>query len=105
MTRLASRESLLAGSVLSALMLALVAETAAQSVASPPDFSAGEVGWVITGGEFAPVEGSPSPVRQDPTYRYVANSSGGEQPTYRMGDVSNPNLKPWVKERIKKDND
>src|SRR5712671_5626437 len=29
----------------------------------------------------------------------------GWQPTYRMGDLSNPNLKPWVKEWMKKDND
>jgi hypothetical protein len=29
----------------------------------------------------------------------------GRQPTFRIGDVSNPNLKPWVKELMKKDND
>ncbi len=34
----------------------------------------------------------------------LPNNVGG-QPTYRMGDLSNPNLKPWVKEWMKKDND
>ena len=29
----------------------------------------------------------------------------GVQPSYRIADLSNPNLKPWVKEQMKKDND
>jgi hypothetical protein len=33
----------------------------------------------------------------------VANNTGA-QPTYRIGDLGNPNLKPWVVERMKKDN-
>ena len=103
MMRSALRESYLVGGVLFALASALAPLAAAQG--APPDFSVGEAGWVITGGEFAPVPGSPSPVRQDPAHHYVANANGGEQPTYRMGDISNPNLKPWVRERIKNDND
>ena len=70
---------------------------------SVPDFSSDQVGWVAVG-DLTPVSGKPSPVRQDPAHRYVPNNVGG-QPTYRMGDLSNPNLKPWVKERMKKDND
>jgi len=103
MMRSVLRESYLVGGVLFALASALAPLATAQG--APPDFSAGEAGWVITGGEFAPVAGSPSPVRQDPAHRYVANANRGEQPTYRMGDISNPNLKPWVREQIKKDND
>ena len=91
MIRSASRESLLVGSVLSIFVLALAPEAAAQPLGSPPDFSAGEGGWVVTSGVFAPVSGSPSPVQQDPAYHYVANANGGEQPTYRMGDINNPN--------------
>ena len=48
--------------------------------------------------------GSPRPVTQDPRYRYVPNNTG-EQPTYRIGDISNPNLKQWAKDVMKKDND
>jgi hypothetical protein len=43
-------------------------------------------------------------VRADPTHPYVPNGTGA-QPTYRIADLTNPNLKPWVKERMKKDND
>src|SRR6516162_2478747 len=103
MMRSVLREWYLLGGVLFALASALAPLATAQG--APPDFSAGEAGWVITGGGFAPVAGSPSPVRQDPAHRYVANANRGEQPTYRMGDISNPNLKPWVRERIKNDND
>jgi hypothetical protein len=43
-------------------------------------------------------------VANDPAHPFVPNGGGG-QPTYRIADLSNPNLKPWVKERMKKDND
>jgi hypothetical protein len=68
-----------------------------------PDFGSNEVGWV-SAGEPVAAPGSPPIVSQDPAHRYVPNNTG-EQPTYRMGDVSNPNLKAWVKERIRRDND
>jgi hypothetical protein len=35
---------------------------------------------------------------------YVPNGVGG-QPTFRIADLNNPNLKPWVKEHMKKDSD
>jgi hypothetical protein len=43
-------------------------------------------------------------MRQDPAHPFVGNNTG-RQPTYRMGDVSNPNLKQWVKDAMKKDNE
>jgi hypothetical protein len=43
-------------------------------------------------------------VRVDPAHPYVPNGTGA-QPTYRIAHLTNPNLKPWVKERMKKDND
>ena len=43
-------------------------------------------------------------MRNDPAYPFVPNNTG-RQPTYRIADLTNPNLKPWVKERMKKDND
>jgi hypothetical protein len=44
-------------------------------------------------------------VSNDPAHPYVPNGVPGTQPTFRIGDVSNPNLKPWVKEQMKKDNE
>jgi hypothetical protein len=78
--------------------LCCVAGAAAQP-AGVPDFWAGDVGWVHTlNATFPPVQGSPSPVVQDPGHPFKGAS-------WRIGDLTNPNLKPWVKEVMKKDND
>src|SRR2546421_12844510 len=87
-----------AGGIL--VSLALVASAGAQP-ASPPDFWAGDVGWVHAGAAtFPPVQGSASPVVQDPGHPFISQGA-----SWRIGDLSNPNLKPWVKEAMKKDND
>jgi len=77
------------------------------AASSPPVFSpTAQTAWVGIGiGAFAPVPGSPAPVGQDPAHRYVPNGTPGEQPTHRMSDVNNPNLKQWAKDVMKKDND
>jgi len=87
----------------SACAIALASAAAAQN--ATPDFSSNGAGWQTgNGGEYAAVPGSPSPVRNDPAHPFVPNGTG-KQPTYRIGDVSNPNLKQWAKEVMKKDND
>jgi hypothetical protein len=99
------RESLVVGSIVAGVALAApVAQ--AQHRAAVPDFSSNNVGWVGTGagGNFSPVAGALPPVINDPAHPYVPNGTGA-QPTYRVADLNNPNLKPWVKERMKKDND
>jgi hypothetical protein len=106
MRRLPSGKLLLAGAALAAFALSsLVAQVSAQQKASPPDFSSNQVRWITAnGGEFVAVPGSPAPLRQDPTHPFVGNGQG-KQPTYRIADLSNPNLKQWVKDAMKKDND
>jgi len=103
MSTFALREACLVGGLAALIGVAMSGGATAQWITSVPDFSSNQVGWVAVG-DLTPVPGKPSPVRQDPAHRYVPNNVGG-QPTYRMGDLSNPNLKPWVKERMKKDND
>src|SRR5262249_7307324 len=98
----------LAGSSLASLIgAALVTSAAAQQTA--PDFSSNLVGWVgFNGGGpfFESVPGRVPPVTSDPAHPFVPNGAGfGTQPTFRIPDLSNPNLKPWVKERMKKDTD
>ncbi len=90
-------------------VFAWVAEPAhAQQSPAPPDFSLQYgVGWASAdgnGANFSPVPGKLPPVADDPAHPYVPNGRG-IQPTFRIGDVGNPNLKPWVKELMKKDND
>ena len=101
-------ERLFAAGILGGLAWAApTAPAVAQQKAAPPDFSSNQVGWVGVGGGgpgFAPVPGHLPPVASDPAHPFVPNGTGA-QPTYRIADLSNPNLKPWVKERMKKDND
>jgi len=75
----------------------------AQEKTPPPIFSRDlTVGWIGVG-DFRPVAGHLPPVSSDPKYPYVPNGQG-RQPTFRIADLTNPNLKPWVKEIMKKDN-
>jgi hypothetical protein len=69
-----------------------------------PDFSANNAGWVSVGGEWIPLPDSPPPVKQDSGYRYVPNNTS-QQPTFRIADVSNPNLTQFAKDSLKKAND
>src|SRR6202140_5715111 len=99
------RKRFLAGWVLAALVCAVpTAEAAAQQRASAPDFSSNGVGWVGIGSDFIAVSGVRPPVTYDPAHPYVPNNTA-VQPTFRIADLNNPTLKPWVKERMKKDND
>jgi hypothetical protein len=53
--------------------------------------------------DFLPPASGPGPVLSDPARPYVPNGQG--QPTYRIADLTNPILKPWVVEQMKKAND
>jgi hypothetical protein len=94
----------LAGGIVAALVGAWAIPVVAQDKTSPPNFSPNpSVGWIGVGG-IRPVPGTVSPLVQNPKYPFVPNGTG-QQPTYRIADLSNQNLKPWVKEIMKKDND
>ena len=106
----ASKSTLLTGCVLLGLAFvpgaAPVSVQSAAAQSSTPDFSS--TGWLneatFEGGELIPVEGSPPLFRQDPAHPFVPNNRGA-QPTYRIADLSNPNVKQWAKDVMKKDND
>jgi hypothetical protein len=100
--------------MLSLGLLASIAGTAAvqQAMAASalPNFSpTGQTAWVGIGiGALLPVPGSPKPIGQDPAHRYISNDESAvtkEQPTQRISDISNPNLKQWAKDLMKKDNE
>jgi hypothetical protein len=60
------------------------------------------------GDNFLPPESGPGPILTRPGYPYVPN--GGQDfaathPTYRIADLSNPILQPWVRDQMAKDND
>jgi hypothetical protein len=75
--------------------------------AAPPDFS-GLAGWQATGPDYAPVSGALGPVVSDPAHPYFSNAAArraGGQPTFRVADLTDPNLKPWAKAVMKREND
>ena len=99
MIRLVSRHLLIAGGAL-AIVLAFAAATAAQP-ANAPNFQSGPGGWTHPfGGAFPVVKGSALPVQQDPRHPFV-----NPVVSFRFGDISNPNLRQWAKDVMKKDND
>ena len=103
----------LAGSIVAGLIGALlgvapVTSAMAQEKTAPPDFSSNFAGWVgLNGGGpfYEPAPGRlPAPVISDPAHPFVPNGVD-KPPTFRIADLSNLNLKPWVKEVMKKDID
>jgi hypothetical protein len=73
-----------------------------------PDFSSNLAGWVANELDFVAVPGKPGPVTSDPAHPYINNLLArrtGTQPTFRVADLSNPNIKPWAKEVMKRENE
>jgi hypothetical protein len=105
MVRIGLRLSLLAATAAAAF----AGQAAIAQSASPPDFSSNGAAWQTPNGtDYIPVPGSPPLIANDPAHPYVSNGVAirtGKQPTYRIADLSNPNLKQWAKDVMKKDND
>jgi hypothetical protein len=100
MSRFSSSRTLLAGS---ALMFAAAfgGGATAQPGAYVPNFQPDPGGWTHPfGGEFPDVTGSAPPMHQDPKYPFIT-----PQQSFRIGDLRNPNIKPWAKEVMAKDID
>jgi hypothetical protein len=76
--------------------------------ADVPDFTGDRSSaWIPdrpTGDDFLPPPSGPGPVMSIKERPYVPNGIG-QQPTYRIADLSNPILKPWAIERMKKANE
>ena len=99
-----TKQRLLASGIVIALGISfLPAEAADDAAKGIPDLMAGGMGWA-SAGQLTAVPGSPSPVVQDPKVKYVPNNVGG-QPTWRVGDINNPNLTQFAKDGLKKAND
>jgi len=76
---------------------------------SVPSFATGPItAWVPTraaGDNFLPPPGGPGPVVDDPAHPYAPNQGTAGQAAFHVGDLSNPILKPWAREEMKKSND
>jgi hypothetical protein len=110
MMRKAHRRRQILALGLSASLAGTAAVQQAAAAGAPPVFSpTAQTAWVGIGiGALLPVPGSPKPIGQDPAHRYISNDEAGvtgRQPTQRISDIGNPNLKQWAKDVMKKDND
>lgn len=78
----------------------VAAPVSAQNTAPIPDFQSGHAGWVVANrdGLAAPPSGF-GPTRADPAHPYIPNA------TFRIADVTSPNLKPWAAEAMRKSNE
>lgn len=91
------------------LAASLVAGAVAQTPSTIPDFFSGNASWRARGGEvFIPGPGAPAPTANDNSHPYIHNVDAqrlGTQPTFRISDLTNPNIKQWAKDLMKKDNE
>jgi hypothetical protein len=83
-----------------ALCISSAVAVFAQSPAAAPDFQSGNTGWVVINRDgLAPPASGFGPTRADPDHPYIPNA------TFRIADVTSPNLKPWAAAAMKKSND
>jgi hypothetical protein len=91
-----------------ALVVVATAPALPQEESAPgfgPDSMTGWVGFNGAGPFFEAAPGhAPAPVVSDPAHPFVPNGTAN-QPSFRIADLANPNLKPDVKQRMKKDID
>jgi hypothetical protein len=86
------------------LIAALFWSASAMAADSVPSFAFADGGWQAAGADFLQPPSGPGPVRDPPGHEHVGNNTGG-QPSFRIADLSNPILQPWVKDALKKTND
>jgi hypothetical protein len=73
-----------------------------------PDFSSNNVAWIGIGNDLVPPPSGPGPVVSDKAHPYVSNAQAratGQQPNFRVADLTNPILQPWVVEALRKQNE
>jgi hypothetical protein len=65
--------------------------------------------WAVNhadGDDYLPPRNGPGPVTFDPAHPFVPTvPNGPNQPTYRVADLTNPILRPWAVEQMRKAND
>ena len=75
----------------------------AQPAMPIPQFAGTEFGWQAAGADFLKPDSGPGPVADEPGHTHVGNGQGG-QPSFRIADTTNPILKPWAAEYLKRVN-
>src|SRR3954463_12809920 len=90
--------------------------SAAQETAIPNFAPDSRTAWIAgdpkgenpTGQDYLPPQSGPGPVTADKAHPHIDDGAArrdGKQPTYRVADLNNPILMPWVKDALKKANE
>jgi hypothetical protein len=69
-----------------------------------PQLASADFGWSKIADDFQAPRSGPGPVTFEKNHPYVPNNDRGVQVTVRIADLTNPILKPWAIERMKKAN-
>src|SRR6185436_691507 len=69
-----------------------------------PKLGFSEFGWFPLADDFQPPLSGPGPVLSDAAHPYFSNQTG-QQPTFRIADLSNPILQPWARDSLRKTNE
>ena len=69
-----------------------------------PELASANFGWSKVADDFQPPASGPGPVTFDKAHPYIPNNDRGVQVTVRIADLTNPILKPWVVEEMRKAN-
>ena len=69
-----------------------------------PQLETAGVGWSKISDDFQQPASGPGPVTYDKNHPYVPNNNRGIQVTFRIADLTNPILKPWVIEKMREQN-
>ena len=91
--------------MLACAVAALGPALAAESTSIPNFAPNNTTGWLKPpGDEFIQPESGPGPVRSDPSRPYISNALAPQE-TVKIADLTNPILQPWVRERMRKENE
>jgi hypothetical protein len=85
-------------------MLVATTETQGSEGRAIPRLGFSAIGWFPVSDDFAPPLSGPGPVLSDPGHPYLSNQTG-QQPTFRIADLTNPILQPWAVDRLRKVNE
>jgi len=113
MTRIAANgyrttlQTLSAGAtVFTALFAALTGSASAQSPGKIPELASASFAWLAFGADWRdPPKGMRGPIKQHPNYTYHGNLDGPGQVTTRIGNDTDPVLKPWAAKVIRDSNE
>ena len=69
-----------------------------------PQLESVDVGWSKVSDDFQAPDSGPGPVTYDRNRPYIPNNNEGRQVTFRIADLTNVILKPWVIENMREQN-